>query len=230
MQTDMLHQGNKFIIAICLILSIVSCSKYKKYNTKEINEIRTNCMNKSQALLDDEYWLVYNSAIDSINSWIDNKIGNFAYWHSLINYQLDSVLCVNKEQNKIIMSILLPYIGEKGTGDQIEYFYGVKIDNQWYFFCGPTLVLPREFYQEDIHTPLSFEKLKQIATYNVYRGYLKKNEQGEWVINDKFFEYHFKGSGWGCGHLNEKGQWVDTCSDKQFEQLYLNNAESVWKK
>ena len=36
--------------------------------------------------------------------------------------------------------------------------------------------------------PLNFEKLKQIATWNIYRRYLKKNTQGEWEINDRFFD------------------------------------------
>jgi len=49
------------------------------------------------------------------------------------------------------------------------------------------MVLPREFYQEDIHTPLSFEKLKQIATMNIYRGYLRKGKKRKWEINDNFF-------------------------------------------
>ena len=166
-----LHQGNKFFILLLFIIGslfFTACNnKYKEYNKKEIATIRYNCMNQSQALLGSEYWFVYNSAIDSINSWIDNKIGNYAYWSSLIDYQLDSILCVNADKNKVIMSILLPYIGEKGTGDQIMYFYGVKIKEEWYFFSGPTMHLPRNFYQEDIHTPLSFDKLRQIATNNV---------------------------------------------------------------
>ena len=179
----MLHRENKIFI----IIFIIGCNNKKEYNSKEIKVVRDNCMNKSHELLGNEYWVIYNSAIDSINSWINNKIGNYAYWNSLIDYQLDSILCVNKDKNKIIMSILLPYIGEKGVQDDIKYFYGVKINNQWYFFGGATMVLPREYYQKDIHTPLSFEKLKQIATSNIYQGYLIKNTNGEWVINEQFF-------------------------------------------
>ena len=187
-QEAMLHRETKFIVIICLILSFTSCSKYKQYDSKEIKETRATCMHVSEELLGKEYWKVYNSAVDSIESWIDNGIGNFSYWRSLINYQLDSVLCVNREQNKVIMSILLPYIGEQGTAEQIEYFYGVKINNQWYFYGGPTLVLPREFYQEDVHTPLSFAKLQQIATAHIYRGYLKQGKKGQWEINERFFD------------------------------------------
>ncbi len=51
------------------------------------------------------------------------------------------------------------------------------------------MVVPREHYQSDIYTPVSFEKLHEIAMINIFRGYLKKNEDGEWKINDAFFTY-----------------------------------------
>jgi len=160
-----------------------------------------------------EYLLVLQEANDSLNFWIKNKIHN--------PYQLDSLICFNRNNDKLVGALL--------SEDGIKFFYGVKIKNRWYFFDGATIVLLKEFYPNDAW-PLSYNKLHEIAMKEVFSGYLIKDEKGNWVINDKFFEYHFKGSGWGCGHLNEKGQWVDTCSDKQFEQLYLNNAESVWQK
>lgn len=59
----MLHRDNKFIIIICLIFFFASCDKYTRYDIKETKKIRTNCINKSQVLLGEEYWLVYNSAV-----------------------------------------------------------------------------------------------------------------------------------------------------------------------
>jgi len=221
----MLHQGNKIIINIFIIILFLGCNnKYKEYNSKEIKYIRDNCMNKSQNLLGDEYLFIYNSAIDSINSWIDNKISNYTYWNSLIDYQLDSILCVNKDKNKIIMSILLPYMGEKGVQDDIKYFYGVKIESQWYFFCGPTLALPREYYQKDIYTPLSFEKLKQIATMNIYKGYLKKGKKGEWEINESFFS-DMTSAAWSSNwQTNTQEQW-----DSIYVSIINQKWENQWK-
>jgi hypothetical protein len=175
-------------------------------------------MEKSQALLGREYWIIYNSAIDSIDNWIDNEIGNFTYWKSLINYQLDSVLCVNEQRDKIFFSILLPYIDKAGTSDQIEYFYGVKIKDRWYFFEGPTLVLPREYYQEDIHSPLSFEKLKQIATFNIYRRYLQKNKQGEWKINEQFFTT-----------FNKDAYNYPFSTQEEWEESWLKLSREKWE-
>jgi hypothetical protein len=175
---------------LLLIAAFASCSRYKEYNAKEINKIRDNAISMSKSLLgEDEYNMIYDNMNDSINNWIENKLRNYTYWTSVINYQVDSVLCVNEKQNKVITSILLPCVNKECLSDEIKYFYGVKIKGEWYFFGGSTMHIPREYYQKDIHTPLSFEKLKQIATSNIYRSYLKKNKKGEWEINKKFFEW-----------------------------------------
>ena len=213
------RETKKLILYFVLVFFFASCNNYKKYNIKEINSIRNNAVAMTKSLIgENEYWNIYNEMNDSINNWIDNKLGNCAYWNSLIKYQLDSILCINRERNKVVTAILLPYVGEGGQVDEIEYFYGVKIQEQWYFFGGATLVLPREYYQKYIYEPLSFEKLKQIATYNIYRGYLVKDEKGNWQINDKFFEYHFYNKGI-CSYCK---------TEEDFEKVWKYNALHQW--
>ena len=186
----MLHHGNKLLhlAILILLLLFVSCNKYKVFDVKEIESIRYNTQNISQSIIGaHNYWQLYNQMNDTIRSWVNHGIGNSVYWDTLINYQIDSVFCINNAKDKIIASVMLPYIGEGGNSDVIIYFYGVKIYGQWYFFDGAAMILPRENYQQDIHTPLSFDKLKQIATWHIYRHYLEQNQQGEWVINEQFF-------------------------------------------
>lgn len=163
-------------------------NKYKIYNEKEIADIRKRVLTASQAILGEEYYLVYQMANDSINSWIKHELGLWKYYEKTVDYRLDSVFCVNEIGNKIFFSILRRSVDSNAVLDSIWHFYGVKINGQWYFFDGAAMVLPREYYQENIHTPLSFEKLKQIATSNIYRGYLIKDKNGEWRINDNFFD------------------------------------------
>jgi hypothetical protein len=186
----MLHQGTKLLTMFLLITSVVSCSRYKEYNTKEIQEIRKRSIDYSSSILgQDEYWDIYNKINDSINMWKINNLGLYKYYDVSKEYLVDSIICINKHENKFITSVLLRQLLKEGVQDDIKYLYGVKISEEWYFFAGATLVLPREYYQKDIHTPLSFEKLKQIATSNIYRAYLKKNKKREWEINEKFFEW-----------------------------------------
>ena len=220
---DMLHRGIKLFAMLLLIMLVTSCSRYKKYNAEEINKIRNNAISMSKSLLGErDYNLIYRNMNDSINNWMNNGLGKYVYWNSAIKYQLDSVLCVNKEWDKILTSVLLPYVKKGGVSDEIRYFYGIKIKGNWYFFGGETMVLPREYYQKDIHVPLSFEKLKQIATWNIYRSYLKKNAQGEWEINERFFS--------GMSNKNMTVSGYGSCFDcKTEEEYYMYLVERNWK-
>jgi hypothetical protein len=86
-----------------------------------------------------------------------------------------------------------------------------------YFFSGPTLVLPREYYQKD--TPLSFEKLKQIATDHIYRRYLIKNKQGNWEINERFFS-----------DLTSVAWCTDCVTQEQWDSAYIQQVHMNWNK
>jgi hypothetical protein len=219
----MLRRGIKLLVMFFLIATIVSCSRYKKYDAKEINKIRENAISMSKSMLgEDEYNLIYNNMNDSINNWMNNRLGYYTYWDSAIKYQLDSVLCVNKEQNKIMTSVLAPYVKEGGVSDEITYFYGVKVKGNWYFFDGATIVVSRGYYQKDIHRPVSYEVLRQIATSNIYRSYLKKNKQGEWEINERFFER--------ISSKNSENRGYGGCVDcKTEEEYYMHLVERIWK-
>ena len=188
---DTLHRENKLFILLFIICFsfFTACNGHKEYNTKEVAKIRERAIATSQSIIGKEtYYSIYQMANDSILNWSENKLGLWKYYGNLTDYQLDSVFCVNEAENKIVFSILRRSLGTNSVGDGISYFYGVKIRNTWYFFQGPFMFLPREFYQKDIHTPLSFEKLKQIATKNIYQGYLEWGKNGQWEINERFFD------------------------------------------
>jgi hypothetical protein len=60
------------------------------------------------------------------------------------------------------------------NAEDLHFLYEAKISGKWYFFLGATLYLPRNMYQKDTHTPLSFAKLHEIALKEIYEGYLNK--------------------------------------------------------
>ena len=216
----MLRQGNKLYFIVLLLLFFVSCNKYKKYNSKEIDNIRNNSIKMAQSIIGaNEYKRIHTNMIDSINVWANNELGYYKYYNRTKNYLIDSVICLNKNGDKCITTILLRQLLKTGVQDDIEFFYGVKINERWYFFPGLTMVLPRENYQKDVHTPLSFEKLKQIATWNIYRGYLKQNQLGKWEINEEFFS-DLTSVAW-CTNCNTQEQW---------NEAYLRQVRENWQK
>ena len=80
------------------------------------------------------------------------------------------------------------------------------------------MVLLREYYQKDVHVPLSFEKLKQITTSNIYRGYLKENKQGEWKINDAFFS-----------DLISVAWCTDCATQEDWNAAYMRQVHENWQ-
>jgi len=212
----MLHRENKLFVllfVICLLF-LTNCKRQTTFDPREIQAIRERSMEVSLSVVGEtEYWNVYNQLNDSIRNWRNHRLR----WHNedstLVQFQVDSLLCFNKEGNRMITTRLGMGIGENNVMDAIIYYYGVKINEQWYFFSGATMHIPREFYQKDIHTPLSFEKLKQIATHEIYRGYLKRNRQGEWEINDNFFNMMFP--------KNQVAGGFGSCFECETEEEYV---------
>lgn len=219
----MSHQGNKKNIYYLLsIVFIFSCNKYKTYNEKEITKIRERSIEKSQLVINEnEYLQIYRTLNDSIKNWQIHNLGYYKYLNASKEYLVDSILCFNIKGDKLITAILQKQLLKEGVQDDIEYFYGVKIKGQWYFFGGPTLVLPREYYQKNIHTPLSFEKLKQIATDHIYRNYLYKNKHGEWEINEGFFSDLTSGAWSSNWQTNTQEQW---------DSIYISIVKKKWEK
>ena len=217
----MSHQGNKLILLFFAVsFLIVGCSKRVKYNEKEMADIRERTLATSQSILGKEaYFAIYQMANDSILNWSKNELGLWKHVESVIDYQLDSVFCVNKEANKIVFSIPKRDMRDDAVMDGISYFYGIKIRNTWYFLDGADLLLPRESYQKDIHVPLSFEKLKQIATSKIYRRYLKKGKKGEWEINDNFFS-----------DLTSVAWCTDCVTQEQWDAAYLRVVGNNWRR
>jgi hypothetical protein len=164
---------------------LISCEPKKRDNV-EVDSIKIMQVSK-QSISEKIYSEVYGRANDSVTSWIAHSLQSYLYERDN-NWRIDSLLCFNTQKDKAIMALLNQDRYPTSKNDGINVFYGVKIKEKWYFFKGPFIVLIRENYQKDIHTPLPFTKLHEIAMDNIFKGYLKKNKQsGEWEINEGFF-------------------------------------------
>lgn len=176
------------IICVLLILIFTGCSKYVKVNEKQLTEYRNKCVSISkETVTDDEYSKVYKLALDSLHYFMENHLKEYEFGN-MYKWELDSVICFNKEKNKCITSIItIDNYNKDACADYLDYFYGVKINEQWYFFPGAGATILRERYKEDVNTPMTFEQLRLLAAKYIYAGYLKKNDIGEYEINDDFF-------------------------------------------
>jgi hypothetical protein len=212
----MLSRINKIVCLVFVMLSIFSC----KNDQQKLLEKRKLLQQKSVSIIGhEEYTKIFNSAHDSIKSWTTNKLE--AYLGKRLNiWEVDSLVCINNKGNKCVLAILIKSTFWKdAVQDNIDYFNGVKINDKWFFFKGPNLTLPREYYQKDIHTPLSFEKMKQLAMKNIFQGYLKKDNNGQLVVNEAFF-----------GDLTSVAGCVNCTTQAQWGSAYLAVVRDNWKK
>jgi hypothetical protein len=208
------------LLSICLIVN--ACKKEQENRlsaqSRKLSEVNIGSM---------QYNAIYQNAIDSIHSWVSNKVSVWKDEELGKSIVLDSLFCFNSKKDKLITALLAKTLDSNYTVDGVHFFYGVKIKEQWYFFMGPHVVLPRESYQKDIHTPLSFEKLHEIAMENVFRGYLKKKDKGgdgetEWEINEAFFQ--------GMAPKNQAASGYGSCFEcKMEEEYYLYLVRKNWE-
>lgn len=211
----MLHHTNNFF-ALVIVLIFISCNNEQK----ELKEKRNQSINESVSIVGyDSYYDVYNKANDSIKTWSENHLASYL-GKRLNSWQLDSLICFNHNADKCVMAILTrATFFNDAVMDNINIFNGVKIKNDWYFFSGGSLILPRKNYQKDIHIPLSFEKLKELSMKHIFRTYLNKGVGGELEINEKFFNDMISGA------------WCSDCTTQQeWDSVYLEVVKRNWEK
>ncbi|MTK54372.1 hypothetical protein [Paludibacter sp.] len=223
-------------IKIVFILSVIF---FAGCNQKESNNKYHVISKYYKSSISKKIWQLAN---DSIKSWKKSNLQSWKYDPSKGENVLDTTVCVNNNGNKAVMAILSHDFSPNAKLEAIGFFYGFKIKEEWYFFTGATCYLPRKNYTKDIHTPLSFAELHEIAMKEVFSGYLvekkTKKDMGWWKnifapeysysyeINDKWFDDHFKTS-WGY-YKNDK--FITPSTQREWDSLYIDKALSVWRK
>jgi hypothetical protein len=229
----MLSHVIKYVVALLLFLTI-ACNQTEKKNREREVEILE--ISKRSIGGKDEYDKLYNQCLDSLNAWCSAKLLGYESVWSDRSYRLDSTLCFNRGKDRMVTAILVQCNESICEADAVKYFYGAKIKGQWYFFKGGgTMVVIREHYQKDIHTPVSFEKLHELAMNNMLRGYVKKSKEGKWEINDAFFTSLMENVGWGDFNKQSHQDTVAygkrfTNRKEYFESIYMGIVKSFWLK
>ena len=195
----MLSRANSYILFI-LILSFNGCAPGSRSN--EFFKTSQKVVGKVK------YEAIYKLAKDNLDNWITSKL--FAVKVSPGNsYHLDSLICLNKD-GRLISCIHL-YMNEKNSNsDGLNYFSGEKINEKWYFYPGPFIVIPRSMVKgQNESIPLSYQQLHDIAIKEVYNGYLKSNGG----IDDQWFTNQF--------------EQVGICSDCKTREDYQKNILTI---
>ena len=214
----MSHRASKLYCMLLLIVAVIGCNW--ELNTKQLMKMREKSYQESINIIGyDEYWSIYNAMNDSVKMWAKNELGLYKYFNrdSIdygVNYQIDSLLCFNIQKNMCFTGVLRQLTDKDSNSDSVWEFFGIKINYKWYFFGGAAMILPRDFYQKEDYPPLSFEKLKELAMKHLYQGYARKSKDGEWYINDAFFNRYYEYDAYNSRVTSEAARdssWLREC-------------------
>lgn len=223
LKMDMLNRGKKNIFYV-IVLPILFCCCETKQNKNDPYIISSNTSG------DIQYKKTLQKANDSIVVFHLNNLKSYNFLNSGIWY-LDSLICFNANKSRFIGCVLYTTSNFKlSDHDGIQFFYGEKIDTNWYFFKGENVHVPREMVKnQPIDKPLSYQQLHQIALREVYKGYLKRDGD----INEDWFTEHFEGSGYGDFNDQTSFDWF--LKGKRFkikkdfyEFVHLEKVRNNW--
>lgn len=171
---------------------------------------------------------IYKQVCDSFNLWVINKLGSVEA-EVLYKYHIDSLLCLNNSKTRLITCRQLMVTLKEAQADDLQFVYGEKINNNWYFFKGPSVNIPRSLFKnQDLHAPLTYTQLHQAALKNIYSGYLKNGQ-----INEAWFTSHFEHIGWGDFNHQEYDDWCFkgkryTDISEYYQATHLCKVRSNW--
>ncbi len=215
----------KTVLILGALLLIISCDRNVKNNDTKFKETSISTFGEK------EYINLLKLASDTIEMRkLSNIIGSADTTYSVT--KLDSLICINKNKNRFI-SCIHNYgsgLNRTATSDGLKIFYGEKINSNWHFFYGASIVIPREMApNHDKRQPLSYTELHHIALKEVYAPYLTEN--GE--INEDWFISHFEGPGWGFFDQQEKFDWMlkgkrFKTKKEYFEYAHMHQIWEMW--
>ena len=179
----MFQKGSKYLLLLITFLSACNSGRDKKSN----DYVKINFIS---------YRPIYTTIKDSMYRYNDALLKYFSFVNGE-SYQVDSLVCINSHQDRIVTTINISTgAGEQAKSDAIYKLLGKKINGNWYFLEGETLIVPRDMYGKDEMNPISFHELSQIARKEFLESALIKKD-GEYVVNDKWVDAHFFDNGWG---------------------------------
>ncbi len=195
--------------SVLFIFLIVSCNLNN--DIKDVKRIKEMSV---KVVTLETYNFLFSQMTDSIKNWKLNNLQKYIEDKRISEYELDSLICFNGKGNRCITCLLERAFLKPNTTAGITFFYGEKINNEWFFFSGEHIFIPHEMKEEKDDNPFDYPELHQIALKEVYGGYLKSN--GE--INEEWFTLHFENAGW-CSNCKTK---------EDFQKSRLEDVKTLW--
>lgn len=180
----MFQSANKYIPILALFF-LTQCENW--HGKKTDNYVKENFKT---------YEATYVTILDSMRLYGAALLKYYTFFDDNIG-QIDSMVCINSRNDLLVTTINVSSgTGEDGKSDITSKILGKKINNHWYFLSGENLIVPRHMYDKDEMHPLSMHELSQIARKEMLESALIKNDEGKYVVDDKWIDAHFYNNGY----------------------------------
>jgi hypothetical protein len=205
------------LLMALLILGNFQCRQGKKNFEEKIERVSEGIISKA------DKHMIYAKMCDSLKCWIMNRLSYYQKYDSELEYHIDSTLCFNKDGTRLVTCIIQKDLGKISVADGIDFFYGERINEQWYFWRSGHIVIPRSMLKSHgENKALSYELLHQIALREVYARYLTNSEE----INEEWFTSQFEGPGWA--DYKETDEDLAKIDRKEYEKRHLEKIANNW--
>lgn len=176
--------NGKYLFSMLVCVTFFTCKKDNnaKYLFHENAMIEENRDTLKRYLL--------RSAEDSVRDWVKDEC-KWTEQYKNESWRFDDWIFLNKKKDRAIFLLLIrDTYNRDGVQDNVIYFLGEIMKGKWFFFDGANLTLPRQYYSQNIHEPLPFEKLSEIARKEILNGYYYKPWpwSSNYEINEEYFE------------------------------------------
>lgn len=206
---DILNRGKLFLIATYITILLNSC-----INNDPIS-ISNNYKIKSEAIIGSNNYIdLYKKINDTIETWVLNKF-QIVEAESRYRHKVDSLMCISSDSTRLITCMHIYVDLSDAVSDNLQFYYGEKINNNWFFFRGESVVILRSMIKDHlVNQPLTYQELHEVALKEVYSGYLDRFGN----INNAWFESYFENVGW-C---------IDCKTKEDYKKSRLESAIALW--
>jgi len=130
---------------------------------------------------------IRNTIEDTLQTWISNRL-DIAKSISFAKFQIDSLIIFNSDNKQLVTTINTKVAQKNGTSDDTQILSGRKINDNWYFIQGGTIVLPHNYYHDSLYANYTWDELGCLAYRNFLKGFLKFRDDGSYYVNENAFE------------------------------------------
>jgi len=177
----------------------------------------------------DDYADIHRQTLLWLEESIKVKRENLKSFLYQSNFKVDRLLILNRNKNKLVGTINFRELDRKAArNDWVFMFWGVKINDVWYFTKGGNLFVPRENYKYNIYKALDHFQLSYIGRDYFLKHFL--NMDGDLIsVNSDLIDKHVSiRDGYKYKEDSEEN-WLSFFEERYTKTVPQKEIDAIWE-